>query len=266
MSLSKGQNSFSVGCKICAAKAPFFGESIVLKKYQVKYYRCEKCGFIQAQEPYWLDEAYSSAIAAQDVGIMQRNLVNRDITAAVLKLLFPKVANGVDIGGGHGVFVRLMRDRGFEFFWSDRYATNDYAKGFECQQGLVYQFLTAFEVLEHMIDPIAELSEVMSISDNVLVSTCLVPEPAPSISDWWYYAPQTGQHISFYTLQSLHLLASRFGRHVLSVGPYHLFSKEQKNGFLYRLVTTPRIAKMVNLLLRRKSLIESDLKTLTRQS
>ena len=236
----------------------------MLKKYCVHYFRCEGCGFMQTEEPYWMAEAYSSAIANQDVGIMQRNLENSQVTSAVLNLLFPKVSSGVDFGGGHGVLVRLMRDRGFNFFWSDLHASNDYARGFERQVGSSFDFLTAFEVLEHLVDPVAELSELMAISDNVFVSTCIVPEPTPALSDWWYYVPMSGQHISFYTKKSLGLLATRFGRHLLSAGPYHLFSKDSRNSLLYRLATSTRAARLVNSLYRRTSLIESDFEQMTR--
>ena len=160
-------------------------------------------------------------------------------------------------------FVRLMRDRGFNFFWSDLHATNDYALGFESKQGSTYDFLTAFEVLEHLTDPVADLSKLMSLSDNVFVSTCIVPQPAPQLSDWWYYVPTTGQHIAFYTTESLKILAARFGRNLLSVGPYHLFTKEPQSGLLYRLANNFRVARVVNRIYRRPSLVESDFQQMT---
>ena len=91
----------------------FFGQTEVLKKYKVRYFRCEQCGFIQTEQcRTGFEEAYSSAIARQDVGIMQRNLINCEITSAVLNLLYPRVSRAVDFGAGHGILVRLMRDEG----------------------------------------------------------------------------------------------------------------------------------------------------------
>jgi hypothetical protein len=251
-------NSSSTCCKVCDGISVFFGETDVLKKYRIHYFRCDECGFIQTETPYWLEEAYSSAIASQDVGIMYRNLMNRELTSAVLNLLFPRVAKAVDFGAGHGVFVRLMRDRGFNFFWSDLHATNDYARGFELLENVTYDFLTAFEVLEHLVDPISDLSKLMDLSDNVFVSTCVVPQPTPGLGDWWYYVPSTGQHISFYTTESLHRIAARFGRRLLTCGSYHLFTREPKNDLLYKMATKLRIARIVNLMYRRTSLIEND--------
>ena len=249
-------------CKVCGMPPVVFGETDVLRKYLVQYFRCERCGFIQTEAPYWLEEAYSSAIAMQDVGIMQRNLANCEVTSAVLNLLFPKMSSAVDFGAGHGVFVRMMRDRGFNFYWSDLHATNDYARGFEFKEGSTYDFLTAFEVLEHLANPVSDLERMMSLSENVFVSTCLLPEPAPRLADWWYYVPTSGQHISFYTKESLRLLATCFERHLLSVGPYHLFTKKPQSSFLYRLGNRLRIARVVNSIYRRTSLIESDFKQL----
>ncbi len=250
-------------CKVCGAPSVLFGEANVLKKYQVQYFRCEKCGFIQTEAPYWLEDAYSSAIARQDVGIMQRNLMNREITSAVLNLLFPSASKCVDFGAGHGVLVRLMRDRGFNFFWTDLHATNDYARGFEYQEGTAFDFLTAFEVLEHLVDPIFGLQKLMDLSDNVFISTYLVPKPVPRLTDWWYYAPMSGQHIAFHTEESLRLLAARFGRHLLSVGPYHLFTKKPQSHLLYGIACRFRIARILNLLYRRTNLIDRDFREMS---
>jgi Methyltransferase domain len=261
--LLSGADKLPTNCKVCNGPSVFFGKADVLKRYSVQYFRCDNCGFIQTETPFWLEEAYASAIARQDVGIMHRNLVNCDVTSAVLNLFFPRAAKCVDFGAGHGVFVRLMRDRGFNFFWSDLHAANDYARGFEREMGARFDFLTAFEVLEHLVDPVAGLEELMNLSENVFVSTCLLPTPAPQLNDWWYYVPTSGQHIAFYTEESLRLLATRFGRYLLSVGSYHLFTVKPRNRFAYRLANHLKFARLVNRANNRTSLIDSDFKQMT---
>jgi hypothetical protein len=49
----------------------------VLRKYDVQYFQCGGCGFLQTETPYWLDEAYSSAIVTADTGICFLAAVSR---------------------------------------------------------------------------------------------------------------------------------------------------------------------------------------------
>jgi hypothetical protein len=245
-------------CKICGKPTEFVEEAEVLKQHAVKYFRCVDCGFVQTELPFWLAEAYSSAIGRQDTGILSRNLLNRTITTAVLALLGLEVHKSLDFGAGHGIFVRLMRDSGFEFSWYDAYATNDYAGGFDHLIGETYDFITAFEVLEHLIDPVADLSMMMSLSPNIFVSTTFLPQPMPKIADWWYYAPAGGQHVSFYTPEALRIIARRFGRYLLSNGSYHLFTTVPKSKWLFRLATSRRVSRIVHAIQARPSLIASD--------
>lgn len=53
-------------CKICGNKTSYIFQAKVLGKYDVKYFHCSTCGYIQTEEPYWLDEAYSESISALD--------------------------------------------------------------------------------------------------------------------------------------------------------------------------------------------------------
>lgn len=251
----------SAECKICGMQSDFFDEARLIQKHIVKYFRCLTCGFIQTETPYWLEEAYSSAIAKQDVGIISRNLQNLEITTSVLNLLYPEVKTSLDFGGGHGIFVRLMRDKGFDFVWYDPHASNDYARGFESDDQKTYDFLTAFEVLEHLVDPLGELDVMMRFARNVFISTTLLPEPAPKILDWWYYVPSSGQHVSLFTLKALQLLAHKFERNLLSYGSYHLFTVMPNNirsRMAFRLATNVRASLVINKVCKRTSLVETD--------
>lgn len=49
-------------CNICNNEANFFSNNTVLNKYDIDYFKCSTCGFVQTEEPYWLEEAYSSAV------------------------------------------------------------------------------------------------------------------------------------------------------------------------------------------------------------
>ena len=46
----------------------------ILNKHDVSFFECDETGFIQTEEAYWLDEAYSEAITKLDVGLVQRNI------------------------------------------------------------------------------------------------------------------------------------------------------------------------------------------------
>src|ERR1700740_257975 len=130
MSSVSEKNESHVLCRVCSSPAAFIERAMLLRKHETCFFRCGQCGFIQTEDPWWLEEAYSSAIARQDVGICSRNLTNVEVTSAILRILFEPNMRCLDFGGGHGMLVRMMRDRGFQFHWQDRYASNDYARGF----------------------------------------------------------------------------------------------------------------------------------------
>jgi hypothetical protein len=225
----------SLRCRVCGNPVgnPVFSEMLLGKK--ADYFDCSTCGYVQTQEPTWLELAYASAINKSDTGIMLRNLKNVGEVLAAMSVLGIRTEQVVDCGAGYGILVRLLRDRGVDALWSDRYCENLIAKGFE-HKGESAGLVTAFEVLEHFVRPKEELERFFAIAPNVLFSTELISFPAPRQPDWWYYAPEHGQHIGFFRVQTLSYLASQFGKYLISDGRnYHLMTDHRVSALRWRL-------------------------------
>jgi hypothetical protein len=214
-------------CKICQHTMEDAFKALVLGKHEVTYYRCPHCGFLQTEAPYWLDEAYKNPINAEDTGLLSRNMFFSETTALLLFFLFDKNKKFLDYAGGFGVFTRLMRDIGFDFYWHDPMTTNLLARGFESKDNSEeYEVLTTFESFEHFTDPVTELKKMLALSNNIIFSTFLLPSAVPA-SDWWYYQFEHGQHVSFYSKESLFHIAKENGLHFYTHGFLHLFTEKQ---------------------------------------
>lgn len=231
-----------MACPICSGGMEPRFTAQVLGKYPARYEVCNECGFLRAHEPYWLDEAYSSAIAAADTGLVMRNISLACKLAGVLYWVVGERGEGryLDAAGGYGMLTRLMRDLGFDFYWADKYCDNLLAPGFEYSQALgVCSAVTAMEVLEHLTDPAAFIEETLALSGahTLLFTTELYEGSPPQPDAWWYYAFATGQHIGFFKRRTLEALGARLGLQFASANGLHIFSKTAVNERLLRTVT-----------------------------
>lgn len=199
----------------------------------VAYYECDACGYIQTQAPFWLDEAYASPINLTDTGILGRNRDCMERVLITLWLLKAKGGRVVDLAGGFGILVRMLRDAGVDARWSDKYAENLVAKGFEDDGGRSV-LATSFESFEHFIDPMSEMSAMLARADSLLISTQLAPLPSPDSNAWWYYGLEHGQHIGFFRRKTLNYMASRLGVKVVSDGAsFHLFTRSAVSEYFW---------------------------------
>lgn len=248
-------------CKICSSNSNSLGEAEILGKYTVQYFRCISCGFIQTEDPYWLNEAYSNVINLSDVGLVDRNIRLARITKVLSYFLFDANQQFLDYAGGYGLFTRLMRDAGFDFRHYDSSCENLFARGFEADPAnpVRYEALTAFEVFEHLVDPMDKIREMLTFSSNILFTTELVPASTPSPNNWWYYGTEHGQHISFYTLEALSVIAQKFSLRLYSNRRnLHFLTSKRFPYLLFRLLSSQKLIAFLHVFFTRKSLLLDD--------
>jgi hypothetical protein len=111
-----------------------------------------------------------------------------------------------------------MRDKGYDFFRQDKFCPNLFAVNYDLTDlppSTRFELVTAFEVFEHLADPRQEAQRMLELSDSVFLTTEIVPAtPIARPEDWWYFAPETGQHISFFSVKALEILAGQVGCHL----------------------------------------------------
>ena len=214
-------------CKICGQLSNYAFNAEILSKYTINYYQCPNCEFVQTESPFWLQEAYDSPMNFTDTGIMVRNQRFSRITASLIVLFFDTKAKFLDFAGGYGIFSRIMRDMGFDFYWDDPYTKNLLSRGFERSEQHSYQAVTTFESFEHFLDPITEIENILSISDTIIFSTEPISFPLPTKDDWWYYAFEHGQHIAFYSPKTFQHIAQKLQLHYFNIGNMHLLTKKK---------------------------------------
>ncbi|WP_051292858.1 class I SAM-dependent methyltransferase [Citrifermentans bremense] len=254
-------------CPICTtAMQPCFSAT-VLGKHEAGYELCGRCGFLAVRDPHWLEEAYAKAIASADTGLVMRNIDLAPKVAGALFWLAGERGKGrfVDLAGGYGLLTRMMRDLGLDFYWADKYCENILTPGFEYREGMgECRAVTAFEVLEHLTDPVPFIEEAFSRfgSDYLLFSTELYQGEPPPPEAWNYYAFATGQHVSFYQRRTLEQIAARLGLHFATANRLHLFSRTPVDESLLRMVTgwfAPIASRYIRFRLGSKTVSDQEL-------
>jgi hypothetical protein len=235
-------------CRVCSGATNFTFSVDVLGR-PTRYFDCPTCGYVQTETPYWLAQAYGQPIGDADTGIMLRNRANMARVATALFALGRLRGRVLDVGGGFGILVRMLRDIGIDAHWRDKHCANLLAKGFEGDRG-PYDLATAFEVVEHLEHPLEELRSLIATAPAVLISTELAPPVGALTASWWYLVPEYGQHIGFLRESTLAWIARELGCHYATDGlSVHLLVRDpslaRRWSFLRRVTRiAPRLARL----------------------
>jgi hypothetical protein len=197
--------------------------------------------------------AHAKAISNLDTGLVSRCLSASKLTSTLLFLEGKKGVKGIDWGGGTGLLTRLLRDKGFKVLSYDKYAKADHADGFEATLEQAEEeavFITSVECFEHLVNPIDSYNKVTSNKDYFIFTTEIIatPPPDPATNSWWYFVPESGQHITFASKQGLDELRKILGfDHYVCFGSLHVMSRS-KLRFATRLVLGVRSLRRIAFL------------------
>jgi len=261
-------------CRCCAHSTKLFSTAKVLR-YEADYFQCRECGSVQIEEPHWIDEAHSEAISILDTGLVARCLSASRLISVFLFLEGRRKSSGIDWGGGTGLLTRMLRDLGFEVLSFDKHMDGQHSRGFnvnEEQLNSKQVFLTAIECFEHLEEPIKLLAKAVAIKEYFIFTTEVLslPAPDPAKRDWWYYMPDSGQHITFATKVGLELFTKKLGfEHFTSFGSLHIMSRKRiklrtKTVFRVKPIRQLVILCLPEIMKKRYSLTSKDKDLLTK--
>ncbi len=183
---------------------------------------------MQTSNPIWLKEAYANAITNLDIGLASRNIYLVEEVSKLIEKHFTDSKIMLDFAGGYGLFVRLMRDKGYNFYRQDDYCDNIFANYFDINNIKEKKFdvATAFEVFEHFPNPLVGIERLFDFSNTIIFSTELT-DNAENLEDWWYISEETGQHIAFYSKKTLEFIAKKHSTNFYTNNyNLHLFTKK----------------------------------------
>jgi 2-polyprenyl-6-hydroxyphenyl methylase/3-demethylubiquinone-9 3-methyltransferase len=223
----------AIPCKVCAGSARPFGATDFNRSCEamrglrlpdsgvaIAYRRCDACGllFTEAFDDWthddFLTHVYNDGYPQVDPDSAARRPAQN---AAWFSRTFVAVADRLDMldyGGGGGRFAADMRAAGYRCETYDPLVAE-----FASRPQRRFDFITAFETLEHLPDPVAGAADIAALlaPDGVaFVSTLAQPADFERLGmGWWYIGPRNG-HVTLYSRPALAALWARVGLRVAS--------------------------------------------------
>lgn len=253
-------------CPICGPA----DATALFEKKQRRFYQCKHCGLrlqwplpTQQELADYYDEEFSKGMYRT----FTEAQVMKERTAAyrlrkVLRWTKP-IGKWLDVGCANGVFVSTAATMGVDACGIE---LSSVAVQQACEQGLNvrqarieelpaaerFDCVTAFDVIEHVLDP---RDFLQSIADRLNAgATCVLSLPNVNSlfakvmgKAWWFYIPE--EHLHYFNSQTITKLATEVGLETLHTGPtakpltfdYGLTQFKEFNPLIYRFLSSVSI-------------------------
>jgi hypothetical protein len=216
--------AMTISCPICSDECHGAFEVKIQNSFNTQLFTCSNCGFSFYPNQNWISGSFSEELNSLDVGSVGRALLASDFLTEFIHSEKLTKSNFLDYGGGYGLQTRILRDRGLNWKNFDPFAQPLFSRNFTGDLSETYQLISLIEVSLHFENPIHEFAKLTAVGDY-LVFTAVIPgkDFGPG---WWYITGETGQHIAFYSLDSLKEIARQLGVLFSSDGKFfHVFHK-----------------------------------------
>lgn len=199
------------------------GKFLPLSGIPIYYYLCESCRFCFAPEfSKWRIEDFENNIYNDEYATVDPDYEEDRprANAELLTRLFADHASRVrhlDYGGGNGLLSELLVDAGWKSSSYDPFVN----RGVKIDDLGKFELISAFEVFEHVPDPIQLMADVASLlkQDGVAIFSTLLSDgnivPDQRLN-WWYASPRNG-HVSLFSAKSLSILGAKKGLRLTSI-------------------------------------------------
>ena len=250
-------------CPICG---PAEAAALFVKKHR-KFYQCNGCG-LRLQWPLPTEEElqqyYDNEFSKGMYRTFTEATVMKERTAAhrlrkVLRWAKP-TGRWLDVGCANGVFVSTAASVGAEasgIELSSVAVEQARRQGLSVKQARIedlsmadrYDCITAFDVIEHVLDPNQFLQSIANRLNNG--ATCVLSLPDVNSvfarimgKAWWFYIPE--EHLHYFNSATMGQLATKVGLEVTHIGrafkpltfDYGLTQFKEFNPWIYRVLST----------------------------
>ena len=211
----------SIACPLCKS----ISSSKFYKEKSREYLRCLNCDFVFVPSVYHLSESEEKSRYDTHNNDPHDHRYRHFLSQLLVPLLerIPQKSNGLDFGSGPGPTLSLMLEEcGHNMDLFDKFYANNISV-FEKK----YDFITATEVVEHLSEPLTEISRLIEMLNNQGHLAVMTHILTPQIDfNSWYYKNDPS-HIGFFTKKSLNFLANYLNIEVYFVSERVVFF--QKN-------------------------------------